>query len=145
LGIVFAGAHPFSIDDKGRLAIPARFRAQLEGSNVYITRAHKPSLEIYPAAEFQRLAEQIESMEDRRIADRLKEIFIGHAVETEIDKQGRVLLPQLLRRYAGLEGPVMVVGQIKRFDVWSESEWNKKVSGAPAAENLADAFALLKR
>src|ERR1700740_853317 len=97
---VFAGSHQLSIDDKGRLAIPARFRAQLDGSNVFITRAHKPCVEIYPAAEFHRLAEQIESFDDRVKADLLKEIFIGHAVETEVDKQGRVLLPQLLRRYA---------------------------------------------
>src|ERR1041385_2117123 len=121
LGAMFAGSHQLSIDDKGRLAIPSRFRAQLDGANVFITRAHKPCLEVYPAAEFHRLAEQIEGLEDRRHADLLKEIFIGHAVETEVDKQGRVLLPQLLRRNASLDGTVMVVGQIKRFDVWSES------------------------
>jgi MraZ protein len=142
---MFAGSHQLSIDDKGRLAIPARFRAQLDGANVFITRAHKPCLEIYPAAEFHRLAEQIENLDDRRHADLLKEIFVGHAVETDVDKQGRVLLPQLLRKYAGLDGTVMVVGQIKRFDVWSESGWSKKFGGAPSAEGLADAFALLKR
>ncbi len=141
---MFAGSHQLSIDDKGRLAIPSRFRAQLDGSNVFITRAHKPCLEVYPAAEFHRLAEQIENLDDRRHADLLKEIFIGHAVETEVDKQGRVLVPQLLRRYASLDGTVMVVGQIKRFDVYAESAW-KKISGAPSAEGLADAFALLKR
>ena len=143
---MFAGSHQLSIDDKGRLAIPSRFRAQLDGGNVFITRAHKPCLEIYPATEFHRLAEQIEGLEDRVKADVLKEVFIGHAVETEVDKQGRVLLPQLLRKYAALDGTVMVVGQIKRFDVWSESSWQKKFGGAPAAaETLADAFALLKR
>ena len=141
---MFAGSHQLSIDDKGRLAIPARFRAQLDGANVFITRAHKPCLEVYPAGDFHRLAEQIENLEDRRHVELLKEVFIGHAVETEVDKQGRMLVPQLLRKYANLDGTVMVVGQIKRFDIWPEALWQKK-NGAPAAENLADAFALLKR
>ena len=140
---MFAGSHQLSIDDKGRLAIPARFRAQLEGSNVFVTRAHKACLEVYPAAEFQRIAGEIENLADQRRADVLKEVFIGHAVETEVDKQGRMLLPQLLRKYASLDGRVMVVGQIKRFDIWSESSWNKK--GAQSEADLADAFAMIKR
>ena len=140
---MFAGSHQLSIDDKGRLAIPARFRAQLDGSNVFVTRAHKPCLEVYPATEFQRIAEQIENLADQRKADLLKEVFVGNAVETEVDKQGRMLLPQLLRRHAALDGRVMVVGQIKRFDVWAEAAWNKKSEQSEA--ELADAFALIKR
>lgn len=144
---MFAGSHLLTIDDKGRLAIPARFRQQLAdkfGMQVFITRAYQPCIEIYPATVFRELAEQIQNLEDRGAADKLKEVFIGHAVETEMDKQGRVLLPQLLRRFARLESGAVLVGQINRFDVWAEDVWTEKF-GEGRAEDLASAFALLKR
>ncbi len=146
---VFAGSHLLSIDDKGRLAIPSRLRAQLTddyGPQVYITRSYNPCLEIYPANVFRDLAEQIRSMSDRRAADRLNQVLIGSAAETEIDKQGRVLLPQLLRKYARLNGSVVLVGQINRIDIWSEELYHEKFGdGGSANENLAEMFALLKR
>lgn len=144
---MFAGSHLLTIDDKGRLAIPARFRQQLAddyGAQIYITRAYQPCIEIYPAAVFKNLAEQIQNLEDRSAADKLKEVFIGHAVECEMDKQGRVLLPQILRRFARLNGAAVLVGQINRFDVWAEEVWTEKF-GEGNAEDLASAFALLKR
>lgn len=144
---MFAGSHLLTIDDKGRLAIPARFRQQLSdkyGLQVFITRAYQPCIEIYPASVFREVAEQIQNLEDRGAADKLKEVFIGHAVETEMDKQGRVLLPQLLRRFARLDGSAVLVGQINRFDIWAEDVWTEKF-GEDRAEDLASAFALLKR
>ena len=144
---MFTGSHLLTVDDKGRLAIPARFRQQLGDTNpqqLFITRAHNPSIEIYPADVFYSVAEQIENLEDRRAADKLKEVFVGHAVETEIDKQGRVLLPQILRRHARLDTRAMLVGQTKRFDVWSEDIWTKKFDEGNA-DDLASVFALLKR
>jgi MraZ protein len=144
---MFAGSHLLTIDDKGRLAIPARFRQQLaddHGTQVFITRSYLPCVEIYPATHFRAVADQIESLADRARADWLTQIFIGNAVETEVDKQGRVLLPQLLRKYAKLDSAVVVVGQNKRMDVWSETVWTQKF-GEEASADLAGAFALLKR
>lgn len=146
---MFAGSHLLTMDDKGRLAIPARFRQQLAdefGLQVFITRAYEPCLEIYPATVFRELADQIQAMAPGAARDKLKHVFIGNAVETEIDKQGRVLLPQLLRKFARLDGSAMLVGQINRFDVWAEDLWSEKFGdGAAAAEELAAAFALLRR
>ena len=146
---MFAGSYPLIIDDKGRLAIPTRFRAQLAddyGPQVYITRSYQQCLEIYPANVFKELADQIRDMSDRRAADQLNRIFIGSAAETEIDKQGRVLLPQLLRKFARLNGSVVLVGQINRFDVWSEELYSEKFGdGGSATENLDEVFALIKR
>ncbi|MBI2384206.1 MAG: division/cell wall cluster transcriptional repressor MraZ [Gammaproteobacteria bacterium] len=146
---MFAGSHLLAIDDKGRVAVPARFRQQLSddrGQLVYITRSYQPCLEVYPAPVFKEIADQIQADPDRRRADLLKQVFIGNAVETEIDKQGRVLLPQLLRKFARLNGSAMMVGQINRFDIWSEEQWNEKFGdGAGATEDLAAAFAALKR
>jgi MraZ protein len=146
---MFAGSHLLTIDDKGRMAVPARFRQQLAddyGLQVFITRAYEPCLEIYPATVFRDLAEQIQAMPDRRAADRLNQVFIGSAVETEIDRQGRVLLPQLLRKLAHLEANAVIVGQINRFAVWSEKLWNERFGdGSTAGDDLASAFALLRR
>jgi len=146
---MFAGSHLLTIDDKGRLAIPARFRQQLAddyGLQVFITRSYEPCLEIYPAAVFRELAEQIQAMAPGAARDKLKHVFIGNAVDTEIDKQGRVLLPQLLRKFARLDSNAMLVGQINRFDVWAEDLWNEKFGdNSAAADDLASAFAQLRR
>lgn len=144
---MFAGSHLLTIDDKGRLAIPARFRQQLAddyGLQVVMTRAHKPCVEIYPASVFKSVADQIQNLSDGIAADLLKEVFIGHAVEAEIDKQGRVLLPQILRRHARLDAGAVLVGQINRFDIWSEDVWAEKF-GDSSKNDLASAFALIKR
>jgi MraZ protein len=146
-GAVFSGSHPLTIDDKGRLAIPARLRQQLaedHGLQVYITRAYQPCIEIYPVAEFRRVVEQIEAVQDGVKADLLKQVFIGNAFEAEVDKQGRVLLPQVLRQYARLDSAAVLVGQNRRMDLWSESLWQVRF-GEGSAEDLAGAFALIKR
>ena len=90
------------------------------------------------------IVEQIDQMADRRKADIATRAFIGHAEETEIDKQGRVLLPQLLRKLAHLDTRAVAVGQIKRIEIWSEDIWTEKASAAQGDE-LADAFASLRR
>lgn len=144
---MFTGSHPLTVDEKGRLAIPARYRQQLTesgGNSLVMTRTHKPCIEIYPASAFQAIAEQIQNLEDREAADLLKEVVIGYAVETEVDKQGRILLPQVLRRYARLDANVRVVGQISRFDVWDESLWADR-HGETQAPGLPRAVLMLKR
>lgn len=141
---MFTGSHQLTVDDKGRLAIPARVRQQLteqHGPQIFLTRGPDPSIEIYPAATFQALAEQIQNLQDRTKAELLKKIFIGHATDTEIDKQGRVLLPAVLREHARIKTDVRLVGQITRIDVWAEETW----IGEGQVEGVADAFALLKR
>ncbi|TXH04444.1 MAG: division/cell wall cluster transcriptional repressor MraZ [Nevskiaceae bacterium] len=147
---MFAGTHQLAIDDKGRLAIPSRFRAQLDErcqSQLVITMGPNPCIEIYPAPEFQRIAQDIQNMEDRRQADLLKQVFIGFAVETEVDKQGRVLLPPMLRKRARLNGSAVLMGQYTRFDVWAEEVWNDRFGEGPgsALASLGDAFLTLKR
>lgn len=141
---MFTGSYPLSVDDKGRIAIPSRVRAQLleqHGPQLYVTRGPDPSIEIYPAAQFHALAQQIQALADRKKAEVLKKIFIGHATDAEIDKQGRILLPSVLREHARIKAEARLVGQITRIDVWAEDVW----VGEGQAEGLADAFALLTR
>lgn len=147
---VFAGSHPLTIDDKGRLAIPARFRQQLAqdcASQLVVTMGHEACLEIYPAPEFKRIAEAIEAMDNREHAELLKRAFVGRAVEVEIDKQGRVNVPPILRELAGLDSSVVLVGQINRFELWSQERWNEMYGSGPNSilPALKDAFRTLKR
>lgn len=144
---MFTGSQEVTVDDKGRLAIPARFRQAFlteHNGQVFITRSYSPCIEIYAPPEFRAVAQQIGEMEDRRRADLAARAFIGGAVETEIDKQGRVLLPALLRKLARIGSNAVIVGQNKRIEIWSEDEWTAKFSGGEA-EALADAFSLVKR
>lgn len=144
---MFTGSQEVTVDDKGRLAIPARFRQSFvteHDGKVFITRSYFPCIEIYAEQDFRTVVQQIEQMEDRRKADLAMRAFIGSAVETEIDKQGRVLLPALLRKLARLETNAVIVGQNRRIEIWSEDEWTAKFSGGEA-EALADAFSFVKR
>ena len=147
---MFLGSHQLTVDEKGRLAIPARFRQTLAdtcNSQLVITRGPGPGLEIYPAPEFQHVAEQIAAMEDREVADQLNAHVIGSAFELEIDKQGRVLLPTLLRKIAKIDGSAVLMGQIRRFDLYPEDLWNEQFGEGAVArtESLKAAFRTLKR
>jgi MraZ protein len=97
---------------------------------------------------FNGLADQIEAMEDREEAEHLKQWVIGFAVETDIDRQGRVLLPPQLRRRIKFGGTAVLMGQIRRFDLWPEDEWNARfdtgADGVAASAPVA-AFRKLKR
>lgn len=147
---MFLGSHHLTVDEKGRLAIPARFRQSLAdscNSQLIVTRGPDPCLEIYTAPEFQVVADRIDAMEDREVADRLNAYVLGSAFEIEIDKQGRVLLPPLLRKIAKIDGTAVLVGQNKRFDLYPEDLWNEKFGEGSAnnADSLKAAFRTLKR
>lgn len=147
---MFLGSHQLTVDEKGRLAVPARIRSQLadsHGHEVVITMGPRTSLEIYPAIEFKSIAEQIQTLEDREAAELLKLAFVGRAVETEIDKQGRVMLPQFLRKQAQLESSVVLVGQINRLELWAQAIWDEMFNEGPNSVRpaLAAAFRHLKR
>lgn len=147
---MFAGSHQLTIDEKGRLAVPARYRHALEAScnsQLVITMGYEPCLEIYPAPEFHTICASIEKMENREHAEVLKRAFVGRAVECELDKQGRIGVPPLLRRQARLESSVVLVGQINRFELWSEERWAAMYGDGPESilPTLRDAFRALKR
>ena len=147
---MFSGSYELSVDEKGRIAVPARYRAELAescNSQLVVTQGPDDPLEIFPAPDFVKLAETIRDMDDRVVAEELMNRFIGLAVETEIDKQGRMLLPPLLRKRARLNGSVVLVGKIARFELWSRELWSQHFeddSDARAAVRR-DAFRNLKR
>ncbi|MGE5618636.1 MAG: division/cell wall cluster transcriptional repressor MraZ [Sphingomonadaceae bacterium] len=135
---MFLGVFQHTIDDKGRLAIPAKFRPSVAGGFV-MTFGLDRCLYIWPRDEWSGLAEKLAKLpmmnpDARRVA---RHFFAG-AVETDIDKLGRVVIPQPLRDYAGLKGEVVVAGMPNRLEVWSQESWDAE--RAMVAEN-SSAFA----
>jgi len=120
----FSGEHRHQIDDKGRLAIPSRMRAQLAGS-FHVAQWLDTCLAILPQHEWDQIAAKIAAlpMTDPRTRALERRLY-GRAVELEMDGQGRILLPQNLREAAGLEGEVVVVGIRNRVEIWSRAGWD---------------------
>jgi MraZ protein len=142
---MFSGSNKLTIDDKGRLAIPARVRTQLSdeyGKQIAVTLGPE-CIEIFPAAVFRRIAEAIPKIADRNKRVLMMRMFVGNAVESELDAQGRVVVPPLLRERMkiALGSEVMLVGQFDRFELWPEAAWNASTDAGQAS--YADAYAAL--
>ena len=120
---MFTGEYRHTLDGKGRLAVPARFRAQLEDGAV-VSRWIDGCLAIHTRTGWDALAEKIAALPITDAASRLfgRSIFAG-ASETEIDRQGRILLPSYLREGIGLEGEAVVVGSRDHAEIWAPATW----------------------
>jgi MraZ protein len=120
---VFTGEYRHTVDDKGRLAVPARFRAQLDGGAV-ISRWIDGCLAIHTRAGWDELAERVSGLPVTDAAARLfqRYVFAG-ASEAELDRQGRVLLPGFLRAEAGLETDALIVGSRDHAEIWAPTRW----------------------
>lgn len=122
---MFTGEFRHTVDDKGRLAVPARFRAQLDGGAV-VSRWIDGCLAIHTRTGWDALAARVASLPITDAGARLfqRQIF-GGAVEVELDRQGRVLLPAYLREEAGLEEEALVVGTRDHAEIWAPDRWAK--------------------
>lgn len=140
---MFAGSNRLTIDDKGRLAIPARLRAQLGdeyGKQIAVTLGPE-CIEIYPAPVFRRMAEAIPKIADRAKRMLVQRMFVGYAVESEIDNQGRIVVPTVLRDLKAIGTDVMLVGAIDHFELWPSAQW--LAAAGESQPSYADAFAAL--
>ena len=120
---MFLGTHTPRLDDKGRLALPAKFRSDLE-SGLVITKGQERCLFVFPIAEFNRLTELLRTapVTDRRVRD-YSRIFFASASHEVPDGQGRITVPQPLRHYAGLAKDSVVIGANTRVEVWDSQAW----------------------
>lgn len=127
--MMFRGITPINLDAKGRMAIPVRYRSQLTENHpqVVITiDTNSPCLLLYPLTEWEVIEQKIAALPSfNEAARRIQRLLIGHATELEIDNNGRVLLPGVLRDYAQLEKKIVMVGQGKKFELWSEQGWEQ--------------------
>jgi MraZ protein len=129
--MMFRGPSAHTIDVKGRLIIPARFRDVVRTSGVdgLIVTTFDSCLYAYTIEEWGKLEEKIIAQPESNIKMRnFKRFFIGNASECMCDKQGRILIPPELRQYAGLEKEVKLIGVINHFEIWSKSIYEQKMS-----------------
>jgi MraZ protein len=132
------GQYQTKINDKGRVALPAKFKKDL-GKQLIVTAGYEQSLMIVAQKDWQVVADRINqgsSLGPTRDSDRF---LLGNAFEVELDSQGRFVVPRYLRRYAGLTGEIVFVGVGNRAEIWSQAKWeqysrylNKKVRGLGA-------------
>ncbi len=140
---VFLGEFQHTVDQKGRLAIPAKFREELADGAV-VTRGLDKCLVIYPGSEWASLAERVSRLPQTQPNVRtLSRLLFSGAVDLSLDSQGRTILPQYLRKYAGIAANVAVIGLYQRIEVWGLEEWNAvkattEAAGGSLAEQLAD-------
>ncbi|MFP1719405.1 division/cell wall cluster transcriptional repressor MraZ [Gardnerella sp. Marseille-Q9185] len=123
LAPILLGTYTPKIDDKGRVALPAKFRAQL-GSGFVMARGQERCVYVLPMTEFQRMTTQIQrtSMSNKSARDYLR-VFLSGAVDEEPDKQGRIVVPPMLRDYASLGNEIVVIGVGTRAEIWNKSAW----------------------
>ena len=117
------GTYAPKIDAKGRMALPAKMRAQL-GEGLVMARGQERCVYLLPAIEFRRIAMQIQrtSMGNKAAREYLR-VFLSGAVDQDPDKQGRVLVPQMLRDYANLGDDIVVIGVGTRAEIWDRKTW----------------------
>ncbi len=128
---VFRGEFAHSIDPKGRLIIPAKFREEL-GENFVVTKEIGGCLSIYSEDEWKAFEEKLIALP--RAKANVKRFYTASAVDTGLDKQGRVLLSSALKTYAGLEKDVVVVGVLERVEIWDKIKWEE--NNAITEENI---------
>lgn len=124
----FLGSHAINMDAKGRLAIPARVREDLEtlcGGRIVLTaHTEERCLLVYPEPQWDEILPKIEALPSfNKAVRRTQRLLIGYATPLELDGAGRVLVPQPLRDYAGLEKKLYLVGQGRKLELWSEDRW----------------------
>jgi len=120
---MFIGEYQHSVDDKGRLAIPMKFRKELKGGAV-VTRGLDNCLFVYSMSEWKKLAEKLSALPFSQANSRaFSRLMLAGAMDVEVDKQGRVVLPEYLRQYAKLGKEVVVAGLYSRIEVWDVDAW----------------------
>lgn len=121
---VFIGEYSHSIDDKGRVSMPSKFREDL-GSVFYITKGMDSCLFVYDQEEWSRAEQKINELRlTRKDARAFSRLFFAGASSQSLDKQGRVVIPQNLREYAGLSKDVVIIGVSNRIEIWDRNKWD---------------------
>ncbi len=138
------GEYNHSVDTKGRMALPAKFR-QVFKSGAVITRGLDNCLFIYPKNDWQRLAEKLAALPIGQAKTRaFARLMLAGAMDVSLDKQGRVNLPDYLTTYAKLKKKVIITGLYDRLEVWDENEWTKYSKQTEAnSSDIAEALSEL--
>ena len=140
---MFIGEYQHSIDDKGRLAVPAKFRSAL-AKGAIVTKGLENCLFLFSKEEWKKLAEKITKLPVSQANSRAFQRFmLGSAMDVETDKQGRIIIPEYLRHYANLTKKAVVVGLYGRLEIWDEDKWiqyrqNTEKESSDISEQIAE-------
>lgn len=145
---MFRGVNKVSLDAKGRLAMPIRYRELLnercDGQLVITIDTNERSLLIYPLQDWEVLERDLNRLPNfNKEARKVQRLLIGHATDVELDMSGRILVPPPLREFAVLEKKAVLLGQGRKFELWSEEVWQDRRNswldeGAMDDENMSD-------
>jgi MraZ protein len=137
---VFTGEYRHSVDDKGRLAVPAKFRAQL-GAGAVVSRWLDACLAVHTQAGWADLSAKVAALPiTDSNARRFSRLIFAGAAEVELDRQGRILLPAFLREGIGLGADAVVVGSRDHAEIWAPDAWTAYAAQLDDADGLAQAF-----
>jgi len=136
------GEHEHALDDKNRLTLPARQRDQL-GDRVVVTRGLDGCLYVYAAAEWAKLAERVGTLDAlSREARTMQRFFFASAMDAELDKQGRIVIPATLLESAGIGRDVTVAGIYDHLEIWDRAAWrDQRQTVEGSAEDVAERLA----
>ena len=127
---MFRGVSKVTLDAKGRLAIPSRYRERLESrseGHLIVTVDRDYCLLIYPLPDWEEIEQKLVRLPAlNKDARQLQRLMLGHAAELEMDSHGRILLPRELREFASLVRRATLIGQGKKFELWDEDNWNAR-------------------
>ena len=140
---MFLGQFQHNLDDKGRLMIPARYR-DLLAAGAFITQGFDKCLMVMTDAYFKEVYERINNMNMADPTARmLRRLILSNAYPVEVDKVGRILVPQNLRAFLQLDGEAIVAGQGRYFEVWRPAEWNEQMTQVQDTEANNQRFSAL--
>lgn len=130
---MFLGTHPLRLDEKGRLVLPAKWRADL-GEGLVITKGQERCLYVFTAGEFERISAALRTapLSAKALRD-YSRIFFSAATNEVPDRQGRVVVPEKLRAYAGLDRECAVIGANARAEIWDSAAWDGFVQDQESA------------
>jgi len=120
---MFIGEYSYTIDQKKRLAIPSKFRRNL-GKKAVITRGLDNCLVVYPIEEWRKLAKKLENLPSGQTDARgFVRIMLSGAIDVQLDKLGRILIPDYLKEYSSLKKNVIIIGLSNRIEIWDKERW----------------------
>lgn len=140
---MFIGEYTHSLDTKGRVALPAKFRKDLKGGAV-VTKGLDNCLVVYSKQEWNILAQKLASLPISQANTRaFSRLMLAGAMDVDLDKQGRIVLPEYLRKYAELGKKIVIAGLFNRLEIWEEAKWEKyrsdmEASSVEIAEQLGE-------
>lgn len=133
---MFLGDFPHTLDDKGRLIMPSKFRNEL-GTNFIVTRGLEGCLFVFTESKWNEFTEQLNSKGlSKKDVRSITRFFCSCAMTSDLDKQGRFLVNKNLREFAGIERDVMIIGVSDRIEIWSKEKWNEYSEAEYSDDNI---------